>query len=751
MSMCGADGVETPGGILIVDDDLDSLQLLRRQLEDAGYFVRLANSGELALLSAFRQAPDLVLLDVDMPGMDGFDVCRCLKRHPAMASVPVVFISASADSDDRMEGFDAGGADYVGKPFDATEVLARVAVHIRISLQAKELLRRYALAGTAAATAPQTEIMVVEDTPESMRLLTAILERGGYAVRQAPNGELALWSAARKPPALLLLDVRMPGMNGFDVCRCLKADPATAEIPVIFITALGDVEDKREGFTVGGADFIVKPFANDEVLARVAVHLGGRGPADETSSVAASPSWTGVGALRRAFDTSGSAALICDHAGHVLHANPAWIGMTGISPGAGTELRTLVTPQATDAADFWAAFDECGYWHGDVSLPPGGGNLACRMSLSRLGVVGSKSPTCLAMFRHRLPGESDGTLELYDPRTGLPNRTHARREFANMAQAAHERKPRLLLMLIEFAATAPGGIESAMHRACARRCEWLDATACLYREDACHLALLLPLAAGDDDLAAHGMELLRRLDAELDPSVGGAVRRIGLISPARGDDTLDSLLAALRQCMCWADPGQRICMPTDDDSAMPDGELLAAGIRRALDCGELDIRYRPVDRTAARQPVAVDAAPVWLCPGVGEISAPKFMPVAEETGASVAILHWTLRTACGQIGRWRRQGADVQRLIVGVPVLPFWQDSLAAAVAEALGDSGLPAQVLALRLDAAVRRDDPEQADAVVTEINGLGVAVTDEVGKGKGLPADAFAIRWLFPDAAAE
>jgi diguanylate cyclase len=154
-----------------------------------------------------------------------------------------------------------------------------------MSLAAKDLLRRHRLGGSGAPIVDQSadasnghaevreEILIVEDTPESLRLLAAVLTEAGYVVREAPNGELALWTASRRPPSLVLLDIRMPGMNGFDVCRCLKDDPATANIPVIFLSALSDREDKAEGFAVGAVDYITKPFSESEVLARVRTHL----------------------------------------------------------------------------------------------------------------------------------------------------------------------------------------------------------------------------------------------------------------------------------------------------------------------------------------------------------------------------------------------------------------------------------------------------------------------------------------------
>lgn len=117
------------------------------------------------------------------------------------------------------------------------------------------------------------EILVVEDTPASLKLLSDLLGNAGYLVRQAPDGELALWSASARPPELVLLDVNMPGIDGFEVCRRLKADPALRDIPVIFLSAQYEMDDKVRGFQSGAVDFIAKPYQAEEVLARAQAHI----------------------------------------------------------------------------------------------------------------------------------------------------------------------------------------------------------------------------------------------------------------------------------------------------------------------------------------------------------------------------------------------------------------------------------------------------------------------------------------------
>jgi CheY-like chemotaxis protein len=121
---------------------------------------------------------------------------------------------------------------------------------------------------------PETgTIMIVDDTPANLRLLNHMLRERGYRVRSFPKGELALKSAMDEPPDLILLDVNMPEMNGYEVCQQLKSDSRTQQVPVIFISALTETLDKVKAFHVGGVDYITKPFQIEEVHARVEVHL----------------------------------------------------------------------------------------------------------------------------------------------------------------------------------------------------------------------------------------------------------------------------------------------------------------------------------------------------------------------------------------------------------------------------------------------------------------------------------------------
>lgn len=127
--------------ILLVDDNTNNLGILYRYLDDEGFTVLVSQDGERAVRLARKQKPDLVLLDVMLPGMNGIETCLALKADPGTADIPVIFISALTDIQDKVRGFEAGGVDYITKPFQQEEVLARINAHLTIKRQREELDR----------------------------------------------------------------------------------------------------------------------------------------------------------------------------------------------------------------------------------------------------------------------------------------------------------------------------------------------------------------------------------------------------------------------------------------------------------------------------------------------------------------------------------------------------------------------------------------------------------------------------------
>lgn len=142
---------------------------------------------------------------------------------------------------------------------------ARVATEI----EPATVLRTTAAMSLSSISTLKADVLIVDDTVDNIHLLSTMLSREGYGVRKAINGQMALMAAKTIPPDLILLDIKMPDLSGYEVCQQLKQIPTTSNVPIIFLSALDDAIDKVKAFQVGGVDYITKPYHLEEVLARV--------------------------------------------------------------------------------------------------------------------------------------------------------------------------------------------------------------------------------------------------------------------------------------------------------------------------------------------------------------------------------------------------------------------------------------------------------------------------------------------------
>ena len=216
-----------PGAtILVIDDDPEACEIIERYLLKDGYKVATAISGEQGLRLAHQIQPAAITLDVMMPEMDGWSVLRALKADPVLRKIPVIMLSMI---DDRTRGYSLGAVDYLTKPVD------REQLH-------KALSHYYC----AEDICP---VLLVEDNPETRELMARALEKAGWAVSEAGNGQEALDIMASLQPRLILLDLMMPVMDGFDFLAVMRARPEWKHIPVIVITAKDLSRDDREQLT----------------------------------------------------------------------------------------------------------------------------------------------------------------------------------------------------------------------------------------------------------------------------------------------------------------------------------------------------------------------------------------------------------------------------------------------------------------------------------------------------------------------
>ena len=257
--------------VLIVDDMTENIHAMMNILRDK-YAIVAATNGENALeLAAQTPQTDLILLDIKMPGMDGYEVLRRLKADSATAEIPVIFVTALSESADEARGLQMGAADYITKPVNPD--LLKVRVMAQLELQRYRGRSVSSGRGDEGQQQAKFTILVVDDMPENVHeLIGALTDQ--YYIMVANNGHQAIELVqGATPPDLILLDIMMPEMDGYEVCRRIKATGTGNRIPIIFLSVIDAPVEKVRGFSLGAADYIAKPFDIDEVRARIHTHL----------------------------------------------------------------------------------------------------------------------------------------------------------------------------------------------------------------------------------------------------------------------------------------------------------------------------------------------------------------------------------------------------------------------------------------------------------------------------------------------
>ncbi len=232
--------------ILVVEDDVDVARLIQLTLETQGRRVLMATSGEEALRVARKERPQLISLDIRLPDLDGFEVLQLLKRDPETADIPVVIVSVVLDVE---QGLRLGAAEYLTKPLDEAQLQSVV----------DRVLTQKGL------------VLIVDDDKETLALMREALRTQGLGVRTTARGGRALSLARELNPALILLDLKLPDIDGYQVLEELKRDTQTADIPVIVLT--GSVLDEggkaQEFQALGALRFLTKPFSVEALASEI--------------------------------------------------------------------------------------------------------------------------------------------------------------------------------------------------------------------------------------------------------------------------------------------------------------------------------------------------------------------------------------------------------------------------------------------------------------------------------------------------
>jgi len=250
--------------ILIADDDEVNRAQLSRHLERQGYTVAMASDGQQAMEMMAIEDFDLLLLDIIMPAMDGYAVLDAMRQHPKLRHLPVIVLTSENETSNIIRCVELGANDYLVKPFDMVVLRNRI---VRSLLNRR--MREEVTGNLNWQSEKIPQILIVEDDNMSRDLLQKRVKRAGYHVESVPGGAAAMDVLSKTHFDLVLLDIMMPGMNGFEVLEFIKADEPLSSMAVIMISALDDQDTIEKCLQAGAEDYITKPFNALILKARV--------------------------------------------------------------------------------------------------------------------------------------------------------------------------------------------------------------------------------------------------------------------------------------------------------------------------------------------------------------------------------------------------------------------------------------------------------------------------------------------------
>ncbi len=269
--------------VLVVDDILPNVKLLEAKLASEYYEVLTAMSGAEALEKVEKEAPDIVLLDVMMPGMDGFEVCTRIKDNPATAHIPVVMVTALTDSEDKVRGLEAGADDFLSKPINDIALMARVRSLVRLKMVTDEWRVRETAANQLGVidesssamdeATDKAKILVIEDKDFECQKINETLGQDHDLITIASSGVEALEHITKTDYDVLIVSLNLEDEDGLRLCSHLKSNERSRAVPIVMIGDEEDMPKIARGMELGAHDYILRPVDRNELLARVRTQI----------------------------------------------------------------------------------------------------------------------------------------------------------------------------------------------------------------------------------------------------------------------------------------------------------------------------------------------------------------------------------------------------------------------------------------------------------------------------------------------
>ncbi len=268
-----------PAHLLIIEDNPDNLELMRYLLERHDYRVTAVENGEDGLHAIRELKPDLIICDIQLPGISGYEIARAIKDDPELAVTPLVAVTAYAMVGDREKILAAGFDTYISKPILPELFAQQIEVHLPINLRSRHSHSsgRAPPAKHNGTAAGKGTILVVDNLQMNLDLAMSLLGKSGYTVLTASGMYDAMNQANRHRPDLILSDVGMAEGSGYDLVRVIKADEQLNRIPVVLVTSTAiSGKARAEGLAAGAARFLFRPIDPEVLLQEIEACLPGR-------------------------------------------------------------------------------------------------------------------------------------------------------------------------------------------------------------------------------------------------------------------------------------------------------------------------------------------------------------------------------------------------------------------------------------------------------------------------------------------
>ncbi len=587
-------------------------------------------------------------------------------------------------------------------------------------------------------------ILIVDDETNNRKTMEALLAPLGYNLAFACDGVEALAKASDLMPDLILLDVMMPNLDGFEVCRRLRADPRLAEVSIILVTALDDRDSRLQGIEAGADDFVTKPYDRAELRARVRTitRLNRyRQLLEERAK------------FERLIELSPDGILLVDARGMIQLANPAMRRMLHAENGYSLNATNWMVCIAPDEREHCRTYvsrviaNPMEVAHAEtVLLRSGGERIPVEVVAGHIAWQGRPMAQLIVrdITERKQTEEQLRVLAYHDALTGLPNRSlfHT---LLNQALAKGRRTQRmgtvLLIDLDRFKNvndTLGHAVGDLLLKNVAARL-----SGCLRESDAVarlggdEFAVLLEEMPQSADGATVAEKIMGVLTAPFD--LAGheifVTASIGIsVFPNDGQDVQAILKNADTALYRAKEQGRNsYAFYTADMHADALRRMqLENGLRRALERQEFRVFYQPRVALNTGQVLGMEALLRWQHPELGLVPPGQFIGLAEETGLIVPIGEWVLRTACAQTKAWQAAGFPHLRLSANISGREFRQPDMVEKVKQALEDTGLEPQVLELELTESILIEVSEETLAKLQALKRTGVHLSiDDFGTG--------------------